>query len=302
MPPIFIIGTSARVVDTPGLKIEELAGNVASKGQPAQDRISIAYVQAKAGTAEPWLTLQYDEWMAVRKGRVVVEFDGDLPAPGDGNASSSEKRRKTLSKLEATAGQTIFIERGTRFHPTFPEDTEYIPVCLPAFRPDRCLREDEGEEHSGIAAKLKVLHSSINSGCQKSEEKPEILYHMTPRADWEAAKTEGTAYYPRTFEVDGHYTHATGVPSRLVTTANHFYQDIPGDWVCLEFTRTSLKRSGIHVRYEEAMPVGDKPVGDGWGSWICPHVIGGIPVSVVDKEYVMKRDGTKFLSIDGLTT
>jgi len=283
------------------LKIDELVGNIASKGQATQDRISIAYVQAKAGTAEPWLTLQYDEWMAVRKGRVVIEFDSDVPVSSGEVASNSEKRRKTLSQLEATAGQTIFIERGTHFHPTFPEDAEYIPVCLPAFRPDRCLREDEGEEHAGIAAKLKVLHTSTSSNGQKSEETPEVLYHMTPRADWEAAKVQGTAYYPRTFEVDGHYTHATGVPSRLVTTANHFYQDIPGDWICLEFTRTSLRRCGIHVRDEEAMPVGEKPVGDAWGNWICPHVIGGIPVSVVDKEYVMKRDGTKFLSIDGLT-
>ena len=39
-----------------------------------------------------------------------------------------------------------------------------------------------------------------------------------------APKAKNHAYYPKTFEVDGLYTHATGVPSRLIETANHFYQ------------------------------------------------------------------------------
>ena len=39
-----------------------------------------------------------------------------------------------------------------------------------------------------------------------------------------APKAENHAYFPKTFEVDGLYTHATGVPSRLIETANHFYQ------------------------------------------------------------------------------
>lgn len=45
-----IIGDVARVVDADGFKIDELAGNVATKN----DRISIACVQAAAGTKEPW--------------------------------------------------------------------------------------------------------------------------------------------------------------------------------------------------------------------------------------------------------
>ena len=38
---ISIVGTSRRVVDAPGLTIDELAGNVAS----SDDRISIAHVR-----------------------------------------------------------------------------------------------------------------------------------------------------------------------------------------------------------------------------------------------------------------
>ena len=41
MATISIVGTSRRVVDAPGLTIDELAGNVASN----DDRISIAHVK-----------------------------------------------------------------------------------------------------------------------------------------------------------------------------------------------------------------------------------------------------------------
>lgn len=274
--PIKIVGQTARVVDTDGLKIDELVGNVASKS----DRISIALVSAKAGTCEPWLTLHYDEWICVTKGECVL-------------------KQEHVEDLSVKAGSTVLIDKGTRFQPTFPVDTEYVPVCLPAFRPDRCIREDETDENAAIATKLRKLHHDNGTGVSNAESPPEILYHMTTVKQWEAAKADGV-YYPTTFEADGHYTHATGVPSRLVTTANHFYQDVLGDWVCVSFTRSALKKCGIFVRDEEAMPVGDKPVSADWGSWICPHIIGGIPTHIVDKEFRMLRDGPKFLSIEGL--
>jgi len=137
MAAVRIIGKSQRVVDAPGLTIDELAGNVASK----EDRISIAFVVANKGTAEPFLTLHYDEWICVKKGKILFENDG-------GNVT-------------AAAGDTVFIKEGTRFRPSFLEDSEYIPVCLPAFRPDRCIREDgENQEGQNIAENLKQLHKT----------------------------------------------------------------------------------------------------------------------------------------------
>jgi len=271
-----IVGGIHRVVDAPGLSIDELAGNVATE----DDTISIAHVHAKAGTGEPWLTLHYDEWICVVAGTMKMEREGE-------------------PDLEATAGQTVKIAKGTRFRPSFPADCEYIPVCLPAFRPDRCIREDTDSQGEAIAANLHQLHKT-NKPASKDDPKPEVLYHMTTLAEWEAVKASGEAYYPRTFEEDGYYTHATAVPSRLITTANHFYQDVAGDWVCLTFTRTSLRKAGIFVRDEEAMPVGDTAVGDDWGDWVCPHVVGGIPPSLVDAVHPMVRDGKLFLSIDGV--
>jgi len=280
-----IVGGSVRVVDHDGLTIDEMTGNVAT----SEDRISIALVKVSKPTSEPWLTLDYDEWMCVLKGRMVLLHAGE--------------------DIEVKAGQTVFIARGERFRPTFPDGgTEYVPVCLPAFRPDRCTREEE-EGGSDVSTKLQKLHGTPNkAGVTRKRkqpdgwEPPEVLYHMCEATRWEAAKAAGAAYYPPTFEVDGFYTHATGVPSRLIETANHFYQDVVGDWVCLEMTRTNLRLGGIFVRDEEALPVGDQPVGDSWGEWICPHIVGGIPPSAVRKERKMTRDGKQFLAIEGVTS
>lgn len=265
--------------DGHGLTIDELAGNVAT----SEDRISIAHVNVTAPTSEPWLTLHYDEWMCVLKGKMVLLSE-------DG-----------ASKMEVSAGQTVFIAKGERFKPEFPDgNTEYVPVCLPAFRPDRCIREDsQNGEDSEVSKKLKTLHTKKPT--TGDDPKPEVLYHMCEKALWDEAVKAGEAYYPPTYEADGHYTHATAVPSRLVTTANHFYTSIPGDWICLRLTRSALRRSGIFVRDEQALPVGDQAVGDDWGDWVCPHIIGGIPPHVVDKTFPMVRDGPVFLRIEGVT-
>jgi len=291
------VGGCKTVVDSTGLRIDELIGNVATQ----EDTLSVARVTAKAGTSEPWLTLQYDEWMCVLKGRMI------LMQPEATNAEP----------IIVAANETVLIHAGTRFKPTFPDDCEYIPVCLPAFKPERCAREDTNKEGEDIAANLQKLHGKKQAprsrcweGCfsfmrsrPKREAKPEVLYHMLSESDWEAAKKSGKAYYPSTFEVDDFLTHATGVPSRLVDTANHYYTDAPGKWICLEFTRTALKDAGIYVRDEHATPVGDKATSQALMSeWVCPHIIGGIPVDVPRKVYDMVRDekGERFLGIADL--
>jgi len=278
-----IVGESQRVVETGDLTIDELAGNVASKS----DRISIALVKVSAPTSEPWLTLHYDEWMCVLKGRMVLHYD------------------EGKSCLEVKAGQTVFIEKGERFKPEFPEGgTEYVPVCLPAFRPDRCIREDGPD--SAVAAKLRRLHDggraepAAGSASGPEDPEPEVLYHMCQKKIWEEAKAAGQAYFPPTFEKDG-FTHATAVPSRLLSTANHFYRDVPGEWLCLRFRRSALRSLGIVTRDEKAMPVGSKAVGESFAVMIFPHVFGGIPPQVVDAEFPMLREGPAYTAIQGVT-
>lgn len=36
--------------------------------------------------------------------------------------------------------------------------------------------------------------------------------------------------------------------------------------------------------------------------WVCPHVIGGIPLDIVTKTFPMTRDGKCYTGITGLTT
>merc|ERR1712051_633442 len=238
---------------------------------------------AKAGTSESWVTLQYDEWMCVSKGRMIL----------------TQPEETDTKPLMVTANETVLISAGTKFKLSFPDNCEYIPVCLPACSPWRC-RDDtkEGEDtaenvlniHGKKQAPVSTetcfdthpcfsfLGSVSGSGSQQpSNFQPAVLYHMLPERAWEAAKKTGNAYYPRTFETDDCLTRATGVPSKLIDTANQQYTDVPGKWICLEFTRRTLKDHGIHVRGES--------------------IIGGIPVNIPHKVHDMTRDekGERFL-------
>lgn len=274
-----IVGKSTTVVQAGGLRIDELAGNVASH----EDTLSVARVTVSEPASEPWLTLDYDEWLCVLKGSIEMHY---------GNNGEQV--------LTVQTGETCFVAKGERFRPVFPEGgTEYIPVCIPAFTPERCHREEEGV--SDVSKKLQELHSTGTS----SGDDIDRLFHMCPKESWDAAVARGDAYFPPTFETDGGFTHATAVPARLIETANHFYTSSKGDWICLELSKAALKKVGIITRFEEAKPVGETATGSDWTAWVCPHIFGGIPTQIdgiVTKTYAMKRnqDG-KFLSIEGIS-
>ena len=300
-----LVGKSSTVVNHDGLTIDELAGNVAT----SDDSLSIAYVTVSKPTAEPWLTLDYDEWICVKKG--LIELHYQEPVSGE----------ETV--LELKAGDTAFISKGERFRPVFPKgDTEYVPVCLPAFRPDRCLREEE-DQSNGITKRLRELHGmnkdtadlksspdTVGMSCSApvDEATKDVLYHMCQKKLWEKAVQSGEAYYPPTFEADGYFTHATAVPLRLIDTANHFYTNTEGEWICLQLSRSALAKVGIVTKDEGGLPVGDKAVANDWieSRWICPHIYGGLPtlesLGILTEVFPMVRDENgKFLSIAGLT-
>lgn len=290
-----LIGSSQTVVNHEGMKIDEHAGNVATK----DDSISIASVVVSQPTAEPWLTLEYDEWICVKKGLVELHFEDD------------DKQDAVLKLKE---GDTAFIAKGERFRPIFPEEnTEYIPVCLPAFRPDRCHREEDADT-SAVTKKLRELHNNTETApmCPVStsatDYDADVLYHMCQKKLWDEAVESQQAYYPPTFVKDGQFTHATAVPQRLIETANHFYTETKGDWICLQLSRRALEKVGIITKDERSLPVGDKDVSNSWleNSWVCPHIYGGLPtieaLGVLTKIYPITRseNGT-FLRIENLT-
>ena len=79
------------------------------------------------------------------------------------------------------------------------EDSEYVPVCLPAFSPSRCIREDgDNVEGNKISANLKDLHGTRNNQSAEEDSK-DLLYHMTSVKEWEAAKVNNNRSINRKF-------------------------------------------------------------------------------------------------------
>lgn len=188
-------------------------------------------------------------------------------------------------KVVVPAGQAVYLAKGERVRWVFTEEAEYVPICLPAFSPGNCFREE-----------------GANAKPPKHDQHTHI-YHLVQKHIWEECKAKKSTYYPPTYEADG-FTHATADPKFLIGVANHFYKDVKADWLCLGMTRASLAKANLTLKFEDPEPVGKTPAlnADQSGGERFPHIYGGIPSSgVVFEERVVKRadDGT-YLSIDGL--
>jgi mannose-6-phosphate isomerase-like protein (cupin superfamily) len=118
--PKQVIGPSGAIMKSDSLRIDEHVGN-ASTGSPG---ISIAHVRTNGPCDEHTQTPQFDEYVLVLRGRMVVTVDNALT-------------------VSANAGETLWLPKGRRYHYSFPatEGTEYVPVCLPAFSPEIAGRE-----------------------------------------------------------------------------------------------------------------------------------------------------------------
>ena len=128
------------------------------------------------------------------------------------------------------------------------------------------------------------------------------LFHLIQAKLWKNAVEGDALYFPPTYEQD-EFTHATANPEMLLTVANHFYTDVPGEWLCLQLTVDSLKESGINVVFEGTAPVGDKEANfEGTDDELFPHILGGIHPSAVLAVHEVKRadDGT-FISVTSIT-
>ena len=244
MEPVRVLGQHFRAIDTPEKTIDELTGASTTK----EDRFSVARINASASEVpEPFRVSKFDEWFIVLEGTLELEY-----ASGDGT-----------STVTVEAGSTAVVNQQTTFRPRHPVACVAFAVCMPSFRLDRSTflqgdddaapaapaatdlptpAADGGGGSGGGAATTdaEVVVAEPAAPALPEMASPEVLYHMCPRAAWESAKVEAV-YYPATFEKDGFFTHATGVPSRLITTANHFYQDSPGDWV------RTRRRACMHV-------------------------------------------------------
>ncbi|KAL3812096.1 hypothetical protein ACHAXA_009431 [Cyclostephanos tholiformis] len=232
-------------------------------------------------TSKPWLTLHYDEYINVME-RYIELLHQD--------AESNDVTHPEGEPIQA--------------HISGPRQVR--PTLHPRFTPNRCIREEEGTEPlPNVSTPTPPPPSAEEVNAKHIGVK--LLYHMCRSLLYERAKSTKVVYFPPTLVGDGRFTHAMAVPSRLVTTANHFYADAPLDdlWICLEFDWDVLeKRLGIVTIFEGARPVEDTDTDKDW-TFVCPHIYGGIPVHVegmVTNVFKMHRgleDGT-FLGINGL--
>ena len=290
-----VVSSPTTVVKTKDVCIDEFFGGASCN--PLGD-ISFAHVKAGAGWAEEWQAPAFDEYTLILKGSITIESSHGPPT-------------------KVKAGQAVFLAKGERVRWVFTEPAEYVPICLPAFSPDNCFRE---EGPSAVPA----VH-----------DKYEDVYHLVQKKLWEECKASGKTYYPPTYDQDG-FTHATADPAKLLAVANYvstrcgllsnpvvfpaprvllsptlatpllaqFYKDVNADWLCLKMTRETLAKANLTLKFEDPSPVGNKKplTAKESGGERFPHIYGGIPsAGVVVQEYTVHRgiDGT-YLSIDNL--
>jgi len=155
-----------------------------------------------------------------------------------------------------------------------------------------------------------ALIASFASCSTPAPEQPETshlqhpyLFHLVQADLWRSAVDGNQKYFPPTYQQDG-FTHATANPDLLLNVANHFYPEVPGDWLCLRMTVASLQESGVKVVFEGTAPVGDKPANfEGTDEELFPHILGGIhPSSVLEVHAVSRAPNGTFLAVDGVTT
>ena len=129
------------VVEAPGIVIKEHFGNVASSDAVA----SLGRAVVKGPSQEAWQAPDFDEYVVCEKGAIEFLY-------GDG-------RKKSI-----VAGQGIFLPRGLRVKWVWPEATEYVVLCLPAFTPALCGREAEenatNAKDSASMARLEQMHTA----------------------------------------------------------------------------------------------------------------------------------------------
>jgi hypothetical protein len=123
----------------------------------------------------------------------------------------------------------------------------------------------------------------------------ETIFHLCQKSNWDAAYHKKEPYFPPTFLQDGKFTRATVYKEDIVSTANEYYKDTPGEWICLELNVKVLYGLGIPILAQIAPEsTKDTPVK-------CLQVFGGINTtlpSLLQKVYPMKRAANgEFLAV-----
>ena len=165
-------------------------------------------------------------------------------------------------------------------------------VNQPVPCPDGTCKPDGNDNNCTSSGE--VAQTSSTASSDDKQEEPEELYHATApifhlcqKKHWLKAIQAKEPYFPPTFWKDGRFTRASCEAVSLPQTANHYYQQIKGDWLCLEIDPTLLRQMGMPIVAQRAPESSiDDPVE-------CLKVYGGIPTvhaNVILEVYAMQRE------------
>lgn len=126
-----------------------------------------------------------------------------------------------------------------------------------------------GEDPFGDAScSLPPKHHTLDTNTLKS------IYHLCQRAVFAQAVEDGKPYFPPTFVKDGRFTRASQEKGTLIDTANTYYKNIPGEWICLELNAQRILELGIQILPACA------PEGTAGNPINCLQIFGGITTTV----------------------
>ncbi len=121
------------------------------------------------------------------------------------------------------------------------------------------------------------------------------IYHLCQKKLWEQALATQQPYYPPTFWKDGRLTRASCDSDTLPMTANHYYQGVTGDWLCLQLNPVKLRQLGIQIAvHREQQQQQQQSQRNRNAPVQCLKVFGGIPTMVdhvVTTVFALQRDG-----------
>lgn len=124
------------VVKAPNLTISEYFGHVGSE----EGHISACVATVNEACVEAWQQPEFAEWVLVLSGAVHLE-------------------RSNGEVVKVPEGSGCFLPANERVKWVWPGPCVYVPICMPAFNPDACHREEEaGSEKDKNPETMKRLH------------------------------------------------------------------------------------------------------------------------------------------------
>jgi mannose-6-phosphate isomerase-like protein (cupin superfamily) len=118
--------TVLQAAGTPPKTISEFVGRLAT----GSESVSIAVMKSPSGWSEPGQRPDFDEYMVVIEGEIVIDTEHGHVTVGAGQAA------------RALAGDWV------RYSTPGPDGAHYVAVCVPAFSPEAVHRDEDASSGS----------------------------------------------------------------------------------------------------------------------------------------------------------